>query len=82
MVAAAADRAGSKRIPDKAAVDFLLSEDVAALMNEWGPRADITRLGRELEVVVDRKEACFASWYEMFPRSQGSVVGRSATFKD
>jgi starch synthase (maltosyl-transferring) len=82
MVAAAADRAGGDRIPDKADIDLLLSENVAGLMTEWGPRADVTRLDRELEVIVDRKEAGFASWYEMFPRSQGSVAGRSATFKD
>jgi starch synthase (maltosyl-transferring) len=82
MVAAAAHRAGRNRVVDKADVDFLLSEDVTTLMNEWGPRADVTRADCEFEVIVDRKEARFASWYEMFPRSQGSVVGRSATFKD
>jgi starch synthase (maltosyl-transferring) len=34
------------------------------------------------EVFVDRVEARFAAWYEMFPRSQGTVPGKSATFKD
>ncbi|MBI3452042.1 MAG: alpha-1,4-glucan--maltose-1-phosphate maltosyltransferase, partial [Rhodospirillales bacterium] len=29
-----------------------------------------------------RKVAGFAAWYEMFPRSQGTVEGRSATFDD
>jgi len=33
-----------------------------------------------LEVVVDRRAAGFAAWYEMFPRSQGSVPGKGATF--
>ena len=37
---------------------------------------------RELEIVVDRKAARFAAWYEMFPRSQGTVPGKSATFDD
>ena len=63
-------------------IDVLLSDQVAAFMQEAGPRADVTRLDRELEVIVDRKEARFASWYEMFPRSQGRVEGRSATFMD
>ncbi|HEX6511063.1 MAG TPA: alpha-1,4-glucan--maltose-1-phosphate maltosyltransferase [Chloroflexota bacterium] len=35
-----------------------------------------------LEVIVDRERARFAAWYEMFPRSQGTRPGRSATFKE
>ncbi|MFP4521043.1 MAG: maltotransferase domain-containing protein, partial [Fibrobacterota bacterium] len=31
---------------------------------------------------VDREAAGFASWYEMWPRSQGLLEGESATFKD
>ncbi len=31
---------------------------------------------------VDRREASFAAWYELFPRSQGSVAGQHGTFKD
>jgi hypothetical protein len=46
------------------------------------PRPDLTRHDRELEVVVDRPEAAFAAWYEMFPRSQGRVPGRHGTFDD
>src|SRR5215207_2455108 len=45
-------------------------------------RADRVRYARELEVVVDRPEARFAAWYEMFPRSQGRTPGKSATFDD
>lgn len=33
-------------------------------------------------VVVDRPLARFGAWYELFVRSQGSVPGRSGTFKD
>ena len=40
------------------------------------------RYDRELEVFVDRVEARFAAWYEMFHRSQGKVPGKSATFAD
>jgi starch synthase (maltosyl-transferring) len=82
MVAAATSLAPHKPALGGTDLEALLSAEMTAFMEEWGPRADVTRLDRELEVVVDRKEARFASWYEMFPRSQGSVAGRSASFKD
>jgi starch synthase (maltosyl-transferring) len=56
--------------------------ELAELMARWAERADLTRYDRELEVVVDRPAACFAAWYEMFPRSQGRIPGRSGTFAD
>jgi starch synthase (maltosyl-transferring) len=52
------------------------------LMTRADDRADRVRYGRELELVVDRPEARFAAWYEMFPRSQGKAPGKSATFDD
>jgi starch synthase (maltosyl-transferring) len=33
-------------------------------------------------VLVDRSEASFAAWYELFPRSQGAVRGVHGTFDD
>jgi starch synthase (maltosyl-transferring) len=36
----------------------------------------------EYQLIVDRVAARFASWYEMFPRSAGTVSGRSATFRE
>lgn len=82
MVVAATTLAQRKPAHGGTDLDTLLSTEMAAFMQEWGPRADVTRSDHELEVVVDRKEARFASWYEMFPRSQGSVAGRSARFRD
>ncbi len=35
-----------------------------------------------LEVMAEKKYARFASWYEMFPRSQGTQSGKSGTFAD
>ncbi len=35
-----------------------------------------------LPVTVDRREAGFASWYELFPRSQGTDPSRHGTFRD
>jgi starch synthase (maltosyl-transferring) len=37
---------------------------------------------KSLRLIVDRRIAGFASWYEMFPRSQGTVAGKSGTFED
>jgi starch synthase (maltosyl-transferring) len=63
-------------------LDVLLDGDLGHLMFRAAPRSDLTRYDRELEVVVDRPAAAYASWYEMFPRSQGRVPGRHATFDD
>jgi starch synthase (maltosyl-transferring) len=42
----------------------------------------LTRYDRELQVKVDRLRARFGSWYEIFPRSQGTDPTRSATFRE
>jgi len=41
-----------------------------------------TRYHLDLEVYVEPARARFAAWYEMFPRSQGTVKGKHGTFKD
>ena len=62
--------------------DLLLSPAVQGLMARWPDRSQATQYEPVLEVVVDRVAARFAAWYEMFPRSQGTEPGRSATFRD
>jgi starch synthase (maltosyl-transferring) len=42
---------------------------------------DATRLP-PLPLIVDRTEAGFSAWYELFPRSQGKVPGKHGTFAD
>jgi starch synthase (maltosyl-transferring) len=42
---------------------------------------DATRL-EPLGLIVDRTEAGFSAWYELFPRSQGKVPGKHGTFAD
>ncbi|MHB1074155.1 MAG: alpha-1,4-glucan--maltose-1-phosphate maltosyltransferase [Gemmatimonadaceae bacterium] len=50
-----------------------LDTSLPALMREhWAPR-DLTRYRRELAIQVDRPRAGYASWYEMFPRSNGPL---------
>ena len=61
---------------------LMLAEHVRAAMARWPDRETAIRYDRELEVFVDRTEARFAAWYEMFHRSQGKVPGESATFAD
>jgi starch synthase (maltosyl-transferring) len=62
--------------------ELLLSPTVQRIMHRHAERALATRYERVLEVVADRVQARYAAWYEMFPRSQGTVPGRSATFDD
>jgi starch synthase (maltosyl-transferring) len=62
--------------------ELLLSPELREMMARCAVRSDAVRYPRELEVVVDRKAARFAAWYEMFPRSQGTKRGKSATFDD
>lgn len=67
---------------ETARADLFLSELVRQLMERCPDRSDAVTYRRELEIYVDREAARFAAWYEMFPRSQGTVPGRSATFDD
>jgi starch synthase (maltosyl-transferring) len=57
-----------------------LAPELLAAVRESGDQ--VSRYERELTVVVDRKLAEFAAWYEMFPRSQGTIPGRHGTFAD
>ncbi len=77
----AATRLGG-RTPSEDRIRIAREARLAWLMSCWAERADASRYDRELEVVVDRERARFAAWYEMFPRSQGSVAGQSGTFDD
>ena len=58
------------------------SREVGDLMARAGPRTNLTRYDKELEVWVDRRRAAFSAWYEMFPRSQSGAVNRHGTFSD
>ena len=60
---------------------LLLSEPLAAAMAEHQARPDITR-SAVMPLVADRPLARSGAWYEMVPRSQGTVPGRHGTFQD
>jgi len=59
-----------------------LDAQLAALVLEHLPPADLTRSERVCDVTVDAADAAFAAWYEMFPRSQSPEPGRHGTFAD
>ncbi len=69
-------------LDDGARATFMLGADLRQAMARWPDRGTAVRYDRELEVIVDRIRARFGAWYEMFPRSQGRVPGKSATFAD
>ncbi len=71
-------REGRIRIGAK---DDPLSDAIAARAAEAVPRPD-SFVSREYPVTVDRVRARVGAWYEMVPRSQGTIPGRSATFDD
>lgn len=63
-------------------IELLLSEAVATAMRKMGARRFETSSEKTYELSVDRREASFASWYELFPRSCGPAAGIHGTFKD
>ena len=69
-------------VPDDVDADTLLGEAVAQAM----ARADVREFEARWPVAqalsVERRAARFASWYELFPRSQSGDPSRHGTFHD
>ncbi|GGG35781.1 alpha-1,4-glucan:maltose-1-phosphate maltosyltransferase [Caldovatus sediminis] len=90
LIARAAERAGGelaqlaarlRAAPEPERLTLLLSEDTAALMRAADERPFRSR-SAEYPVEADRTQARFASWYELFPRSQSGDPKRHGTFDD
>jgi len=62
-------------------IELLLSEELAAAVAASDNRSDMTR-SASIPVVADRPRARAGAWYEMVPRSQGTVPGQHGTFDD
>jgi starch synthase (maltosyl-transferring) len=60
----------------------LQDEILVRLMALYPDRRFATTTPCEFPVVVERRKACFSTWYEMFPRSCAPVPGQHGTFKD
>ncbi len=67
---------------DEVRATLMLSEATLALVRAAPDRSLATQYTPALEAICDRRAAVFAAWYEMFPRSQGTVPGVHGTFAD
>ena len=63
-------------------IAIALDPILAALVNQHEKRAAWSTYSHELTVIVDRERARYGAWYEIFPRSEGTVEGQGGTFKD
>ncbi|HKU99650.1 MAG TPA: alpha-1,4-glucan--maltose-1-phosphate maltosyltransferase [Vineibacter sp.] len=68
--------------PPAEQVASLLADSTASLMARADDRPFVRRHEPPLVVEVDRRAAEFASWYELFPRSQSGDPTRHGTFDD
>jgi starch synthase (maltosyl-transferring) len=68
--------------PVTAPLDAALNPDLKMLMERHQERRAWTVYDHDLEIMVDRELARYGAWYEIFPRSQGTTPGRSATFQE
>lgn len=64
------------------AIETGLGEKLSSLMAKYPDRSVSSTYPTTLEVFCERRAARYAAWYEVFPRSQGTVEGQSGTFKD
>ena len=62
-------------------ISLLLDDALAAAMQETEAQPDLTR-SHTIPLLAERVRARSGAWYEMVPRSQGSVAGRHGTFDD
>ena len=65
-----------------AAIQNGLSDALASLMKRYSDRRWAVTYGKELRVNVERAEARFSTWYELFPRSFAGTPGAHGTLRD
>lgn len=89
LARAAAERAGQSsdgrrlRLAAAAGIaETLLDEATAAAAERWPDPAGRQTAGETWTVLCERERARFGSWYEMFPRSQGTDPARGATLAE
>jgi starch synthase (maltosyl-transferring) len=64
------------------AVAVAQTPELVGMMHDQAQPDDLTEFFTALRVTVDRERARFAAWYELFPRSQGSVPGEATTLRE
>ena len=63
-------------------IEILLSPDLREVMRENDERAFLYRCDPPFALEVERPQAAFAAWYELFPRSATKSPSRHGTFDD
>jgi starch synthase (maltosyl-transferring) len=68
----------------QAAESFLeaTGETLATTMYHYRDPALVTSCTAETAFEIERKQAAYSTWYELFPRSASAEPGRHGTFKD
>jgi starch synthase (maltosyl-transferring) len=77
----AAETIGNPRALDEA-LQLALDPVLVDLASSCIDPSIVTRYDRDLQVKVDRVRARYGTWYEIYPRSQGTDPTRSATFRE
>ncbi|HEY5047743.1 MAG TPA: alpha-1,4-glucan--maltose-1-phosphate maltosyltransferase [Rhizomicrobium sp.] len=62
--------------------DILLTRDLREVMYEAGGREFVCRRKPAISLDVERPQALFAAWYELFPRSTAATSDRHGTLTD
>lgn len=73
--------AAAQRFAQTRDVAVLLDDQLAAAIQRSETRPDLSR-SQPLPLMVERERARAGAWYEMIPRSQGTIPGRHGTFDD
>ena len=66
----------------EARIAIALDAELATLVAQHEQRAAWSTYPQELVVVADRERARYGAWYEIFPRSEGTIEGQGGTFND
>jgi starch synthase (maltosyl-transferring) len=67
---------------ETAAIELLLTHETAARMRQSAPRPHCLRHEPAIPLEIERPQAAFAAWYELFPRSTSPIAGRHGTLTD
>ncbi|MBF0432532.1 MAG: DUF3416 domain-containing protein, partial [Fibrobacteria bacterium] len=63
-------------------LDLAISEELCQLINSCIDHNKVTVYEKNMPLSIERKQALFCAWYELFPRSWSPEAGKHGTFKD
>ena len=67
---------------EQSGIEVFTMPDVREVMQDAQDRLFLCRTGNPLPIDVERPQAAFAAWYELFPRSVTDTPERHGTFND